>query len=102
MKTILNSTHVVESIKKEFFSIQLEQIKELEKDKVIVYAGKSDEIPNDISSKICNFMFWDEQIERKRYYNYGIRVGVSYPFLTSNESILSAVNEEFCIIYKTI
>ena len=66
----------------------------------ILYSGFTSEISESLASKICDWMFWDEIPERKRYYNYGKRIGVSFPYLTAKESIQSACNKEYCIIYK--
>lgn len=70
--------------------------------KKILYSGDIDNVPVELSSRICDFMFWDEKDnkERRRFYNYGTRSVVSYPFLSSTESIKSACNEKYCVIFR--
>lgn len=70
------------------------------RDKNILYEGETSLVPSEIFNKICDFMFWDEKPERKRYYNYGKRFIVSYPYEDSKESILSACKNEWCLIYR--
>jgi hypothetical protein len=69
----------------------------------IVYEGETSEISEELASNLCSFMFWDEQSyhERRRFYNYGKRSVVSYPFLTGKESIESACKQKYCLIYRT-
>ena len=68
----------------------------------VLYEGKTLDIPEDVASMFCDWTFWDEkdQKERRRYYNYGERSVVSYPFLSAKESIESACNAEYCVVYK--
>jgi hypothetical protein len=68
----------------------------------VLYEGKVDDIPDELSSKLCDFMFWDEkdQEEKRRYYNYGVKSAVSYPFLSPKESIKSACKDTHCVIYR--
>lgn len=67
----------------------------------IIYKGKTSGISEELASKYCDWTFWDEYPEIRRYYNYGKRVAVSYPFLTAKESIQSACPQPYCIIMKT-
>ena len=80
---------------------RLQTILGLDNRNTLIYHGKVDNIPESIAKDLCDWMFWDEKPDRRRYYNYGKRVGLSYPFLTAKESIKSACDDaEFCIIVR--
>ncbi|MCK9417179.1 isochorismatase family protein [Candidatus Dojkabacteria bacterium] len=64
------------------------------------YAGKISDVPEELAKGWCDFIFWDERPERCRFYNYGKKSVVSYPYLSAKESIESAVDKEYCIIYN--
>ena len=78
------------------------ELASFESNESIVYEGKISDIPEELASKLCSFMFWDEQQypERRRFYNDGKRCVISYPFLTGKESIESACKQIYCLIYR--
>ena len=67
----------------------------------MLYSGKTSEIPEEIAKMVLDWMFWDEKIEQRMYKNYNKPFIVTYPFVNYKESIQSACNKEYCIIYKT-
>jgi len=70
----------------------------------LLYEGKTSEIPEElakecVSKMISNNPPLDQEIKfRGKYYNYS---SISNYCKTATESIQSACNKEFCIIYKT-
>lgn len=71
---------------------------------VVIWDGLVENCPPEIKERFCDWMFWDEKPERKRYYNYGVRFIVSFPFTDVNESFASALceNAKYLIIYSTL
>jgi len=47
-----------------------------------------------------DFMFWDETPEQKRYFNYGKRMLVSYPYTSAKESFMSLAKSQNVEIEK--
>ena len=47
-----------------------------------------------------DFMFWDETPERKRYFNYGKRQFVSYPFTSAKESFMSLAQSQDVKVFE--
>lgn len=35
------------------------------------FAGKTSDVPEELAKGWCDFMFWDERPEKRRFYNYG-------------------------------
>lgn len=97
MKTNLKENICIEGF--DTLSLVYDKVLNLGGEKGIIYKGKTLNIPEDLASKCCNWTLWDEHPEKRRYYNYGNKAAVSYPFLTPIDSIKSACPENYCIIY---
>ena len=69
---------------------------------LIRYSGETSNIPEEIAKSTLDWMFWDEKIEQRRYKNYNYKPGgvVKYPYTDYKDSINSACDKPFCIIYK--
>lgn len=70
-----------------------------EKDIELLYSGKTSEIPEELASQCCKYQ---NSYEGEPFYKeYGDITWATYPYITAKESIQSACQNEFCIIYKT-
>ena len=64
-----------------------------------IYFGKTSEIPEELASQCCKYQ---NSYEGEPFYKeYGDITWATYPYETAKESIQSACQNEFCIIYKT-
>lgn len=61
----------------------------------LVYSGKTSEIPEE-TAKECVDCF-----KQKWYLDYGADIDYLFELETSKQSILSACDKPYCIIYKT-
>ena len=61
----------------------------------LIYSGKASEISEEIAEEFVEWSEFDKGI--KQYYNY---IDDYYPHRTAKESIQSACDKEYCIIYK--
>lgn len=69
------------------------------KDVKEIYSGKTSEIPEEIASQCCKYhTIYEGNIHYKEYGNI---TWSTYPYIEAKESIQSACNKEYCIIYKT-
>ena len=75
-------------------------ILQLKNKKSIIYKGMTSDIPESLATTVLDWMFWDERIERKRYKNYNEPVIVAFPYIDYKDSIKSACNKPYCVIYK--
>ena len=65
----------------------------------LLYEGKTSEIPEELASQCCKYQ---NSYEGEPFYTeYGDITWGTYPYETAKESIQSACQSEFCIIYKT-
>ena len=62
--------------------------------KKIIYSGKTSDIPEELA-KECVDCFKNEY-----YLDYSSEIKYLYEFKTAKESIQSACNQEYCIIFK--
>ena len=62
--------------------------------KDFIYKGKTSDIPEDIAKECVDWHEFD--LDHKLYYNYD---GTNWKY-TAKESIKSACNQEYCIIFK--
>lgn len=86
----------IEGFEEEFFQIQLLQVVGIEYDKEVIYHGKTSEIPEEVAKK-CVLNWRTDGL----YNNYKIESQYEeYMFKTATESIQSACDKPYCIIYK--
>ena len=65
----------------------------------VIYQGKTSEIPEELASQCCKYQ---NSYEGEPFYKkYGDVIWTIYPYKTAKESIQSACQNEYCIIYKT-
>lgn len=68
----------------------------------IVYFGKTSEIPEELAKQYVESLgIWDELSVCFRDYSGTLEKNVEEYCMTAKESIQSACQSEFCIIYKT-
>ena len=64
----------------------------------IIYSGKTSGIPEELASQCCKYQ---NSYEGEPFYKeYGDATWATHPYETAKESIESACNKEYCIIYK--
>lgn len=65
----------------------------------LIYQGKTSEMPEELASQCCKYhTIYEGSVHYKEYGNI---TWATYPYIEAKESIQSACNKEFCIIYKT-
>ena len=72
-----------------------------EKDVELLYQGKTSEIPEELAKECVELLAETSYGNFYRNYQYNKPQPVSFTKCTAKESIQSACNQEYCIIYKT-
>lgn len=82
-------------------SLIYDRILQLGGEQDILYKGKTSEIPEDLAKKCVHFYFPFDHDYTKLFKDYLLEDESINNFNTAKESIQSACDKEYCIIYKT-
>lgn len=102
MKTNLKENIWIQGFNQKLFEILLTDIMEMPLNRDVLYIGAISKIPEEIAKKYVYFYFPFDSDNSKLFKNYNLEDESLHNFKTAKESIISACEEEYCIIYKTL
>lgn len=100
MKINLKENIWIEGFDQKSFEILLADIMEMPLDRDVLYIGVTYKISEEIAKKYVHFYFPFDSDNSKLFKDYSLEDESLHNFETAKESILSACEDEYCIIYK--